>query len=63
MHEMERIEAAVSFLREQGVQDARLCLVLGSGMRSFGERLTGRVEIPFGRVGGISPFFRCSDRA
>ncbi len=50
MHEMERIEAAVSFLREQGVQDARLCLVLGSGMRSFGERLTGRVEIPFGSV-------------
>jgi purine-nucleoside phosphorylase len=50
MSEADRLRAAVAFLRGHGAGDARIGLVLGSGLRAFAERVADRVVIPFARV-------------
>lgn len=50
--EVERLERAVAFLRAQGAGDARLVLVLGSGLERFGEHVAARREIAYRDVPG-----------
>jgi len=48
--ETPRLETAARVLREQGVADAEICIVLGSGLRAFGDGLADRHEVPFAAI-------------
>ena len=46
--EMERIERAAAFLRDRVPVIPRVCLVLGSGLGDYAERMERAVVIPYG---------------
>ncbi|MFO1051673.1 MAG: purine-nucleoside phosphorylase [Planctomycetota bacterium] len=48
--ERRRVEDAAGFLVGVGLHEARVALVLGSGLRGFGALLADATEIPFGAV-------------
>jgi purine-nucleoside phosphorylase len=50
--ELRRIEDAVRVLRGHGADRARLAVVLGSGLKSFGAEIEDRREIPFAAIPG-----------
>ncbi len=43
---------AAAYLRERGVHEAALGMVLGSGLKNFGDRVQDKVEISFAEVPG-----------
>ncbi len=51
-NETSLLDQAAAYLRERGVHEAKFGLVLGSGLKNFGERVQDRIEIPFADVPG-----------
>ena len=51
--EMERIERAAAFLRDRVPVIPRVCLVLGSGLGDYAERMERAAVIPYGEIPGF----------
>ncbi len=51
--ELKRVEASAVFLQRLGAGDAQIALVLGSGLRTFGDVLTDAKSAGFGEVPGF----------